>query len=202
MAIIPYDRAFILASGSPNAPNSLLERNPMTLRIRLLSALAAAALAGWAASGQGKPNYSGTWELTTIERSGMKITAGKTYKETQVWVHEEPKLNLKIMVWEEKSGYRTLDLTYTTNGATGLVGYLARPDGTKAAVNGSARWDGNRLVYEEEIPTATKGAPRRIIRTCTLEEKGQKMIFHQVYWMAGENASREEQWLYEKKITP
>jgi hypothetical protein len=160
----------------------------------------AAALAAGLITGQPKPNYSGAWELTRIERSdGMKLTAGKTFKETQIWTHREPKLNLRIMVWEKDLGYRTVDLAYDTAGAAGLVGYLVHADGTKEPVNGSAHWDGNQVVYDEEIPNAKVGAPRRIIRTCILEDNGRSMIMRQVYWIAGENTKREAQWFYEKK---
>jgi|ERR1051326_5568327 hypothetical protein len=152
------------------------------------------------AFGQGRPNYSGTWELTRIERSdGMKIPAGRTFKETQIWVHQEPKLNIKIMTWEDKLGYRTVDVTYDTNGKAGLVGYLMRPDGGKEPVNGSARWNGNRLVHEQETPNNEKGATRRMISTAALTDNGQRLLVQQVYWLVGESEKREAQWFYEKK---
>jgi hypothetical protein len=161
--------------------------------------LVGAALIGVAAYGQGKPNYSGTWELTRIERNGMKIPAGKTFKETQIWTHREPKLNIKIMTWEETLGYRTLNLTYDVNGNAGFVGYLVHADGTKEPVNGSAHWDGNRLVYEQEFPNASKGGLSHIIRTSTLTDKGQTLVLQQVDRMAGENQKHEALWFYDKK---
>ena len=96
-----------------------------------------ALLIATATFGQNKPDFSGTWELATIERNGNKVTAGTNFKETQIWQHNDPKLTIKMMVWDGFLGYRTVELTYTTNGETGIVGYLTRPDGTKNPVNGS-----------------------------------------------------------------
>jgi hypothetical protein len=171
----------------------------MTRRNALLGPLAVAALMGPMVFGQGKPNFTGTWELTEIDRYGMKLVAGKTIKETQIWVHQEPKLTIKMMVWADEFGYRNLELTYNTNGTKGAVGYRSRPDGTKDEVLGSAHWEGNRLVYEQEFPNAKTGQLRRIIRTCTLETDGPKLVAEQVQWMAGTVESTEAKWTWTKK---
>jgi len=171
----------------------------MTRRSALLGSLAVAALIGVAAFGQGKPNFTGTWELTEIDRYGMKLPAGKTFKETQIWVHQEPKLTIKMMVWANEFGYRNLELTYNTNGTKGAVGYRSGPDGTKDQVLGSAHWEGNRLVYEQEFPNAKTGQLRRIIRTCTIEADGPKLVAEEVYWMAGTDQSMAEKWTWAKK---
>lgn len=164
-----------------------------------LRLLAVAALMGVAAYGQGKPNFTGTWELTEIDRDGMKVRAGTTFKETQIWVHQEPKLTIKMMISDEKGEYRTVDLTYNTNGTKGTVGYKSRPDGTKDPVLGSAHWEGNRLVYEQEHPKAKAGEPRRIIRTCTIEADGPRLLADEVLWMAGMDQSIEDKRYWAKK---
>jgi hypothetical protein len=171
----------------------------MTGRNTLLGSLGVAALMGLAAFGQGKPNFSGTWELTEVDRDGARFRAGKSFKETQIWVHQEPKLAIKMIVWDETLGYRTLELNYNTNGTKGTVGYRSRPDGTKDPVLGSAHWEGNRLVYEQEHPNARAGEMRRIIRTCTLEADGPKLVAEQVQWMVGTVESTEAKWYWAKK---
>jgi len=156
-----------------------------------------------AAFGQDKPNFTGTWELTAIDRGGARILAGKTFKETQIWVHQEPKLNIKIITWDGALGYRTVELAYTTNGQTGMVGYLIEADGTKNPVNGSARWDGQRLVYEQVHSNQKTGRPRRIVRTCTLDRNGPKIVARAVHWMTGSDIPNESTWTWEKKtLTP
>jgi hypothetical protein len=149
--------------------------------------------------GQQKPDFSGTWELTTVERGGKRIQAGTNFKETQIWVHHEPTLTIKMMVWDTQSGYLTVELTFKTNGETGVVGYLVRPDGTKTPVNGSARWDGQRLVYEQVHTNPAKHEPRRIICTCTLDPNGQKIVTDEVYWIAGSDQRLEARWTWERK---
>jgi hypothetical protein len=103
-----------------------------------------------------------------------------------------------MMISDEK-GFRTVELTYNTNGKKGTVGYLTHSDGTKDPVLGSAHWEGNRLVYEQEHPNAKDGAPRRIIRTCTIEADGPKLVAEQVYWMVGMDQSIEAKWIWAKK---
>jgi hypothetical protein len=161
--------------------------------------IAGAVLFAMAAFGQDKPDFTGTWELTMIERGGRKIPAGTNFKETQIWVYQEPKLSIKIITWDETLGYRTVELTYTTNGEPGIVGYRIGPDGTKNPVNGSARWDGQRLIYEQVHSNPKTGAPRRIIRTCTLDRNGPKIVAHTVDWMTGSDVRSESTWTWEKK---
>jgi len=54
-------------------------------------------------------------------------------------------------------------------------------------------------VYEQEHPNAKDGAPRRIIRTCTIEADGPKLVAEQVYWMVGMDQSIEAKWIWAKK---
>ena len=161
--------------------------------------IAGAVLFVVAAFGQDKPDFTGTWELTMIERDGRKIPAGTNFKETQIWVHQEPKLSIKILTWDATLGYRTVELAYTTNGETGMVGYLIAPDGTKNPVKGSARWDGQRLIYEQVHSNPEKLGPRRIIRTCTLDRNGPKIVAHSIHCMTGSEERSESTWTWEKK---
>lgn len=161
--------------------------------------LLVAALLGWTALAQQKPNFTGTWELTKVERDGSTFQAGKHLKETQIWMHEEPQLTIKVMSWDENLGYLTFELSYTTDGKAGPVGYLTRPDGTKKPINGSAHWEGNRLVYEQVYTDPPNGHPSRLIRTCTFDPNGPKIVSDEVYWLAGNDRRTEAKWTWEKK---
>lgn len=171
----------------------------MTYKNSPTGLIAVAVLFAIAAFGQNKPDFTGTWELTTIDRGGTLIPAGKTFKETQIWVHQEPKLSIKIITWDGALGYRTVELTYTTNGQTGMVGYLIEADGTKNPVNGSARWDGQRLIYEQVHSNTKTGHPRRIVRSCALVGNGSKIVADAVHWMTGSDVRSESIWTWEKK---
>jgi hypothetical protein len=127
------------------------------------------------------------------------LRAGTTFKETQIWVHQEPEIKIKMLTSNGTSGLQTSEVTFNTNGTKGTVGYITRPDGTKNKVVGSAHWEGTRLVYEQEIPEAKDGLPRRIIRTCTLEADGPKLVAEQVYWIVGMDQSIEAKWSWAKK---
>jgi hypothetical protein len=157
------------------------------------------ALAGLAGFGQAKPDFSGTWELSTVVRDGRIFRAGENFKETQIWTHKEPRLAIKMMVWDSNSGYVTLELSFATDGKPGPVGYRLHPDGSKTQVNGSAHWEGDRLVVEHELLNPAKGAVRKIIRTCGLEGNGQKLVADQIYWMEGSERRLDAKWTWEKK---
>jgi hypothetical protein len=172
----------------------------MSQRSALAVLLAVPVLMASAGFSQARPDFSGTWELTTIESDGKKIPAGNTFKETQIWVHQEPKLSVKIMTWNERLGYRTLELAFLTNGTGGPVGYRIQTDGKKAPVNGSAHWEGNQLVLEQALVNPVQGAPSRIIRSCTLDANGSKIVADTVYWMPGSDQRHQERWYWERKI--
>jgi hypothetical protein len=165
---------------------------------------AAATLLGVAAFGpafgEDKPNFSGAWELVTIERYGQTVAAGRNFKETFIWTHHEPKIIIKMILWDSSIGSRTSEITYTTDGKPGNIGFLRESDGTKSPINGSAHWEGNRLIYEQEFPTRLQGGvPRKIVRTCTLEANGTKLVHKEVFWLPGSEESHEATWTWEKK---
>jgi hypothetical protein len=119
-------------------------------------------------------------------------------KETQIWVHQEPKLNMRIMRWEQILGYLTSELTFIISGQARTVGHLNSFNGVNP-VSGSAHWDGNHLVYEQNISNPEKGYPRRIIRTCALKGDGSKVVVQEVVWLAGEDHSRTSTRYWEKR---
>jgi hypothetical protein len=167
----------------------------MMRKNRALAFLAVPALMGVTALAGDKPNFTGTWEVTRIERSdGMRMNANG--RETQIWVHQEPKLNIKIKMWDQSLGFLTVELDYTIGGQPGT---RINSQGAKDSATGTARWEGNRLVYEQNIPNPRKDWPRRIIRTCELADGGSKMVCHEAYWLAGEDQRRESTWYWDKK---
>jgi hypothetical protein len=169
------------------------------IRKKSLKCLGLAALIGAAACAQDKPNLSGAWELISVERDGRTFPLGSSFKETFVWNHQEPKLAIKMLMWHE-SRFSTLEFSYTTDGKFGLVGYRPKPDGTREpAVNGSAHWEGNQLVYEQIHIHPNEGSPRRIIRTCNLVDNGTRIVTHEVYWLQGSDERHEGSWTWKKK---
>jgi hypothetical protein len=157
------------------------------------------ALVGLAAWGQEKPNFTGSWELAAIERDGLLFGLANLSRRPKSGCIKKPKLMIKMISWDQTLGTQTLELSYTTDGKAGIVGYRIDADRTKAPVNGSAHWEGNRLVYEQEHVNAQKGTPRRIIRTCTLDASGSKFVTNEVYWMAGGDRRLKAKWTWEKK---
>jgi hypothetical protein len=156
-----------------------------------------AALLGLAALGQQKPNFTGTWELSKIDRDGNTITPGTRFKETQVWVHRDQKLTITMRGWDDTRGYWTVELSYTIDGKAGPVGYATGRDGKKSPISGSARWEGNRLVYEQDHDTGH--SPSRIIRSCTFDPNGPKIVSDSLTWLAGKEQPYRDKWTWEKK---
>jgi hypothetical protein len=152
------------------------------------------------ALGQNKPDFTGTWELTTIERDGQTfMTSEINVGETHTIVHQEPKLTIKMTLRRKDSANRTSELVYTTDGSTGQVGYLAGADGVKTSVNGSARWEGQTLVYEQQFPNKKQNQLSRLIRYMQLEKDGTRLSARQVYWLEGREEKLEAKWTWEKR---
>jgi hypothetical protein len=157
-----------------------------------------AAVTGMAAPAGDKPNLTGVWELTTVERDGMTLPAGdNTFGETQVWSHDGPKLTIKMTTRSQGKSSVT-QLSYTLDGKIGVVGYRVRADKGNPPINGSAHWDGDRLVYEQEFVDPAPTGIRRIVRTCSLGERAQWLTCEQLLWMAGSDERREAKWKFEK----
>jgi hypothetical protein len=156
--------------------------------------LALPLLLSFAAFAQKKPNLTGTWELTAVERDGKRLTS---VKETQIFTHNEAKLTIKMLLVDP---FRTEEVAITIGGAEGPIGYLTGANGTKEPVNGSARWDGDKLIFEQKFPNAKPGSPLRIIRSIHLEKNGMEMVADQVYWLVSQPTKREAKWYWAKKL--
>ena len=113
-------------------------------------------------------------------------------------MHREPGIHIKMMVMPQQGTYWGLELEYVTDGKKRLVGYKTLQDGKQQPVYGSAHWDGDRLVYEQEHPSA-KNSASRIIRSLRITNNGDEMIGDQDYWIVGSEKKREEVWHWEKK---
>lgn len=53
----------------------------------------------------------------------------------------------------------------------------------------------SRLVSEQELVNAVPGAPARIIRTCTLDPNGSRIVCDSVHWMAGDDQRFQDKWI-------
>ena len=153
--------------------------------------------AAMAFAGQMKPDFTGSWEFTGIEENGQRFPPRSGFKETQVWAQRESNLNIKMTIFS--NGYYSLDLAYVIGGKRGPVGSGVSGAGRKDPVNGSAYWEGDRLVYEQEHPNAEKGAIKRIVRSVHLEKDGTEMVADQTYWVAGSDKKLEQKCYWQKK---
>jgi hypothetical protein len=136
-------------------------------------------------SGQTRPNFNGTWEFDAVERNGNRIsrsTPGNTLgKETHILEYKDATLRIKMLM-EGGSGLTTLELHYITDGRVGPVGEIQRPNGTHDPVDGSAHWEGDRLIYEQGVHDSSKGTVFHIIRSLKLEKDGMSMMADEVIW--------------------
>jgi hypothetical protein len=152
------------------------------------------------AAGQNRPNLTGTWELTSVERDGQTFSPAKTNSgETHVIVHREPKLTFNMTLRRKGSANRTVELAYTTDGVAGQVGYKIGADGARTPINGSAHWEGQTMVYEQQFPNAKQNQLSRIIRYLQLEKGGTRLSARNVYWLEGRQEKLEAKWTWEKK---
>jgi hypothetical protein len=154
-----------------------------------------------AASADDKPNFTGVWELTSIERDGATIPAGggNAFGETQVWQLEGPKLTIKMTSRRQNTSTVT-ELAYSIGGEAGVVGHRVRADKSNPPINGSAHWEGTKLVYEQEMVNPSPNGVRRIIRTCALDGSARKLACDMAYWMGESSQRLEEKWALEKTV--
>jgi len=128
-----------------------------------------------------------------LERGGRRITfstPGNTLnKETHIFAHQEPRLKIKMLL-DRTAGPTTLDLQYTTDGKTRPVGVVKRASGVENTVDGSARWDGNKLIYEQGVHDAAKGTVFHVIRSLKLEKNGTSMVADEGHWLEPGGCSR------------
>jgi hypothetical protein len=157
-----------------------------------------------AVSGQTRPNFTGAWEFVGVEREGKRITVstpGNTLnKETHIFTHQEPKLKIKMLL-RSSARLTTLELQYTTDGKTGPVGLIKRASGIEDTVDGSAHWEGNRLIYEQRVHDSAKGTVFHVVRSLKLEKNGTWMVADQVNWREPGGSKTTSQWFWEKKPT-
>jgi hypothetical protein len=153
-------------------------------------------------SGQTTPNFNGAWEFVAVERNGNRITPstpGNTLgKETHILIYKEPTLKIKMLM-ESGTGLTTLELLYTIDGKAGPVGEIQRPDGTHDPVDGSAHWEGDRLIYEQGVHDSSKGTVFHIIRSLKLEKDGMSMMADEVVWREPGGAKSTSRRFWEKK---
>jgi hypothetical protein len=168
---------------------------------RLSSWLAVGSLILGSVCGQTRPNFTGAWEFVGVEKEGRRITfstPGNTLtKETHIFAHQEPNLKIKMLL-EHSSGLTTLELQFTTDGKRGPVG-VRRASGVENTVDGSAHWEGDRLVYEQGVHDAAKGTVLHIIRSLRLEKRGTLMVADQVNWLEPGGPKYISKWFWEKK---
>jgi hypothetical protein len=69
---------------------------------------------------QTKPDFTGTWELTTIEEKSHRFPPRTGYKEMQVWAQRELNLNIRMII--VSNGSYKLELTYFICDKSGPVG--------------------------------------------------------------------------------
>jgi hypothetical protein len=152
--------------------------------------------------GQIRPNFTGTWEFVAVEREGRRITfsspGNPLTKETHIFAHQEPNLKIKMLL-EHSSGLTTEEVQYTTDGKRGPVGVIRRASGVENTVDGSAHWEGDRLVYEQEVHDAAKGTVFHVIRSLKLEKNGTLMVADQVNWLEPGGSKYISKWFWEKK---
>ncbi|HEY2018473.1 MAG TPA: hypothetical protein VGH38_33435 [Bryobacteraceae bacterium] len=152
--------------------------------------------------GQIRPNFTGAWEFVCVERDGMRITfstPGNTLnKETQIFAHQEPNLKIKMLL-QSPSGLTTLDLQYTTDGKTRPVGVIKRASGVEDTVDGSARWEGDRLIYEQGVHDSVKEKVFHVVRSLKLEKNGTSLVADQVTWLEPGGSKSTAKWFWEKK---
>src|SRR5262245_925614 len=134
---------------------------------------------GSTVSGQTKPNFTGSWEYVARENGGNRVNA--VNKETHIFVHQEQKLKIRMLL-ETSSGPATSEIQYTTDGKAGEVGYIQRANGARDKVDGSAHWEGDRLIYEQRVHDSAKGTIFHIIRSLKLEKDGMSMMADEVFW--------------------
>jgi hypothetical protein len=119
-------------------------------------------------------------------------------RETHIFAHQDRKLKIKMLL-QSSSGLTTLELQYTTDGKAGPVGVIRRASGVEDLVDGSAHWDGDRLIYEQGVHDAAKGTTFHIIRSLKLEKNETSMKADQVQWLEPGGAKRTQKWFWEKK---
>ena len=115
-------------------------------------------------------------DFVAVERNGIRIThstPGNTLgKETHILAYQEPTLKIRMHM---ESG-ATVELLYTIGGKTGPVGVIQRANGTHDTVDGSARWEGDRLIYEQGVHDTSKGTVFRLVRSLKLAKDGMSMM--------------------------
>jgi hypothetical protein len=74
------------------------------------------------------------------------------------------------------------------------VGYLLPASGKKVPITGSARWEGQTLVYEQQYPKRNQGQVKRIIRYLRLQDKGNQLSSREEHWIEGKEEMIKSQW--------
>jgi hypothetical protein len=152
--------------------------------------------------GQTRPNFTGAWEFVGVEQEGRRITFStpdnRLEKNTLIFAHQEPKLKIKMLL-QSSSGLTTLELQYTTDGKTGPVGVIRRASGREDTVDGSAHWEGDRLIYEQGVHETARGTVFHVVRSLKLEKNGTSMVADQVNWREPGGAKFTSKWFWEKK---
>jgi hypothetical protein len=167
-----------------------------------LICLAAATWIVSAVSAQTRPNFNGAWEFVAVERDGLRLTfstpGNKLQKETHIFTLQDAKLKIKMLL-ENPAGLTTLELQYTTDGKVGPVGVIQRAAGREDKVDGSAHWEGDRLIYEQGVHNSANGTVFHIIRSLKLQGNGTSMMADEVHWLEPGGAKATSKVFWEKK---
>ena len=119
----------------------------------------------WAVFAQGKPNFSGAWELVLDKSNFGPMPPPK--KSTDVITHREPKIKMKsTMVIPQ--GEFSEEFNYTTDGAENTN----VSQGT--TMRSHSRWEQGMLITEFDL--YVKGTPTHFIERWRLADGGKTLI--------------------------
>ncbi|MBI3695116.1 MAG: sulfatase-like hydrolase/transferase [Acidobacteria bacterium] len=123
----------------------------------------------WALFAQGKPNFSGTWELVLDRSDFGRIPPPK--KSTDVITHREPKIKWKTTLLLPQ-GQFSEEFNYTTDGAENTN----VSQGT--TMRSHSRWDQGMLITEFDL--YAKGPPTHFTERWRLADGGKTLINERV----------------------
>jgi hypothetical protein len=68
-----------------------------------------------------------------------------------------------------------------------------------ATVDGSAHWEGDRLIYEQLVHDTAKGTIFHVIWSLKLEKNGTSMVADQVNWLEPRGSKYISKWFWRQK---